>query len=69
MERIKPSLRGGGLFVLEYFALDPTTGQDDGIPPGKLARIFGDGVEVVRDEVVDGVPDWAVDRAFVARKK
>jgi SAM-dependent methyltransferase len=73
MEKIKPSLRKGGLFVLEYFALDPSNGQDDGIPPGKLAKIFGDGFEIVRDEVVDDVPDWAMDRAklarFVARKK
>jgi SAM-dependent methyltransferase len=73
MEKIKPSLRKGGLFVLEYFALDPANGQDDGIPPGKLAKMFGEGFEIVRDEVVDDVPDWAMDRAklarFVARKK
>jgi SAM-dependent methyltransferase len=73
MERIKPSLRRGGLFVLEYFALDPSNGQDDGIPPGKLAKIFADGFEILRDDVVDDVPDWATDHAklarFVARKK
>ena len=73
MEKIKASLHRGGLFVLEYFALDPSMGQDDGIPPGKLAKIFGDGFEILRDEVVDDVADWAVDRAklvrFVARKK
>jgi SAM-dependent methyltransferase len=73
MEKIRASLHRGGLFVLEYFALDPGTGQDDGIPPGKLAKIFGEGFEILRDEVVDDVADWAVDRAklvrFVARKK
>jgi SAM-dependent methyltransferase len=73
MQKIKPSLRKGGLFVLEYFALDPANGQDDGVPPGKLAKIFGDGFEILRDEVVDDAPDWAMDRAklarFVARKR
>ena len=72
MEKIKPSLRKGGLLVLEYFALDPANGKDDGLPPGKLAKIF-DGFDIVRDEVVDDVPDWASDRAklerFVARKR
>jgi hypothetical protein len=60
------------LVHLEYLARDPSSGQDDGIPPGKLARIFGDGFEILRDDVVDDVPDWAMDRAklarFVARK-
>jgi len=73
MEKIKPSLRKGGRFVLEYFALDPSNGVDDGIPAGKLAKLFGDGFEILRDEVVDDVPDWGMDRAklvrFVARKK
>jgi SAM-dependent methyltransferase len=73
MEKIKPSLRKGGLFVFEYFAFDASTGQDDGVRPGKLAKIFADGFEILRDEIVDDVPDWAVDRAklarFVARKK
>jgi SAM-dependent methyltransferase len=73
MEKIKPSLRKGGLFVLEYFALDPSNGNDDGIPAGKLAKLFGDGFEILRDEVVDDVPDWGMDWAklvrFVARKK
>lgn len=73
MEKIKIGLRKGGLFVLEYFALDPKNGQDDGIAPGKLEKIFGDGFEILRDDVVDDVPDWATDRAklvrFVARRK
>jgi SAM-dependent methyltransferase len=73
MEKIKTGLRKGGLFVLEYFALDPKNGQDDGIPPGKLEKIFGEGFDIVRNDVVDDVPDWAMDRAklvrFVARKK
>jgi SAM-dependent methyltransferase len=73
MEKIKRSLRKGGLFVFEYFAQDLSTGDDGGVPPGKLAKIFADGFDIVRDEVVDDVPDWAVDRAklvrFVARKR
>jgi SAM-dependent methyltransferase len=70
--KIKASLKKGGLFVLEYFAYDPDKGQDDGIKPGELAKLYED-FEIVRDDVVDDAPDWAVDRAklqrFVARRK
>lgn len=73
IEKLKPSLRRGGLFVLEYFAYDPDNGQDDGIKPGALAKLFGDGFEIVRDEQVEDTPDWAMNRArlqrFVARKR
>ncbi|HUJ59585.1 MAG TPA: methyltransferase domain-containing protein [Kofleriaceae bacterium] len=74
IERIKPSLRPGGLFVVEYFHDNDTPGKTDGsFARGELAKLFGDGFEIVRDEVVDAVPDWAKDRAslvrFVARKK
>jgi len=71
-EKIKPSLRPGGLFVLEYFAHDPARGQDDGMLAGQLAKVFAAGFQIVRDEVVEDTPDWAMDRAklvrFVARK-
>ena len=71
LEKVKTSLEPGGVFVLEYFAYDPARGHDDGIKPGTLAKTFA-GFEILRDEVVEDVPDWAMDRAklqrFVARK-
>jgi SAM-dependent methyltransferase len=72
IEKIKPSLRPGGRFVLEYFARRPDQPRG-GFAEGQLAKLFGDGFEIVRDEVVDDTPDWAQDRAklvrFVARKR
>lgn len=71
--KAKAGLRRGGLFVGEYFAKDPTKPDDGGFGPGDLAKQFADGFEILRDEMVDGVPDWALDHAklvrFVARKK
>jgi SAM-dependent methyltransferase len=71
IERIKPSLKRGGRFVLEFFASVP--GESGGFKPGQLAKLFGDGFEILRDDTVEDVPDWAKDRAmlvrFVARKK
>jgi SAM-dependent methyltransferase len=73
IDKARASLRKGGLFVVEYFAHDPEHGQDDGFLPGQLAKHFTDGFEILRDEVVEDVPDWAMDRAklvrFVARKR
>jgi SAM-dependent methyltransferase len=71
IERIKPSIKPGGRFVLEFFANVP--GASGGFRPGQLAKLFGDGFEILRDETVDDAPDWAKDRAmlvrFVARKR
>jgi hypothetical protein len=66
---LQRATKPGGLFVYEYFAPD----RDDNAPaPGALAKQFA-GWEILRDEIVDAVPDWAADRAkiqrFVARKK
>ena len=72
IEKAKPALKKGGLFVLEFFAAEP--GEDDGgYQPGQLAKLFG-GSEftILRDDRFDGQPDWATDHAklvrFVARK-
>jgi SAM-dependent methyltransferase len=73
IEKIKPALRPGGLFVVEYFAKDPAGGDDGGFAPGQLAQLFATGFAILRDEVVEDAPDWALDRAklvrFVARKR
>jgi ubiquinone/menaquinone biosynthesis C-methylase UbiE len=69
--KIQPSLKKGGLFVVEFFAHVP--GEDGGFEPGQLAKLFADGYDILRDDVVDDVPDWAQDHAklvrFVARKR
>ena len=71
IERIKPSLKRGGRFVLEFFASVP--GESGGFSEGQLAKLFGPDFTILRDDLVDDVPDWAKDRArlvrFVARRK
>lgn len=71
LQKLRPSLRRGGLVVVEYFA--KTTEDGDGFAPGQLAALFGEGFTILRDEVVEEVPDWAMDRAtlvrFVAQKR
>ena len=71
IEKIKPSLRPGGLFIVEFFAQSPVSPK--AFAPGQLAGLFADGYEILRDETVEDAPDWALDRAklvrFVARKK
>ena len=59
--------------LVTVFANDPSGGESGGFAPGQLARLFATGFEILRDEVVEDAPDWAVDRAklvrFVARKR
>lgn len=72
IEKSKVALKKGGTFVLEFFAGDP--GDDDGgYQPGQLAKLFAGGdFTILRDDLVEGQPDWARDHArlvrFVARK-
>jgi SAM-dependent methyltransferase len=72
VEKVKPALRPGGLFIVEFFAREPDALRG-GFAPGQLAKMFADGFEILRDEVVEDEPDWAKDRAklvrFVARKR
>ena len=69
VEKIARSIKPGGLFVFEFFVDD----GNGGIEPGLLAKVFADGFEIVRDDVVTDRPDWGLDRAklerFVARKR
>lgn len=69
VEKVKRSLRPGGLFVFEFFVDD----GDGPAHPGTLAKVFADGFDIVRDEVVEDRPDWGADHAkllrFVARKR
>lgn len=72
IEKIKPSLKPGGRFVLEFFARKPDQLRG-GFAEGQLRALFADGFDIERDEFVDGTPDWALDHAklvrFVAKKR
>lgn len=76
VEKIKPALKKGGLFVCEYFHADSEIGKTGagGWKTGELAALFKDGFEILRDDVVEDNADWAGQRKtklvrFVARKK
>jgi SAM-dependent methyltransferase len=69
IEKIKPSIQHGGLFVLEFFARDAKS--QNGTELSALEKAFT-GWEISRHEVVEDTPDWAENRAalvrFVAKK-
>jgi SAM-dependent methyltransferase len=69
IEKIKPSLRRGGLFVLEFFARSPESPH--GTDLAALEQAFA-GWDILKHELVEDTPDWAQNRAklvrFVARK-
>lgn len=76
IERIKPALKKGGLFVAEYFHADSPAAQGGagGFKTGELAAAFENGFEILRDDVVEDSADWASGRTmklvrFVARKR
>lgn len=71
IDKIKTSLRSGGLLIVEGWAKQ-TPDSPVGFGEGQLAPRF-DGYEILRDEIVDDVPDWGWDQGrlvrFVARKR
>jgi hypothetical protein len=75
VERIKPSLKKGGLFFCEYFhaGSDMAKGGAGGWETGELAALFHDGFDILRDEVVEDTADWGLRKTklvrFVARKR
>ncbi len=74
IERIKPSIRKGGLFVVEYFHEDATQGTGiGGFATGELAALFADGWKILKDQVVEDIADWSLRKTklvrFVAEKK
>ncbi len=69
IEKIKPSIQHGGLFVFEFFARGPNAPH--GSELAALEQTFA-GWEITRHEVVEDTPDWDQNRAklvrFVARR-
>jgi SAM-dependent methyltransferase len=75
LERIKPSIKKGGLFVTEYFAADSELAKagPGGWDPKVLEAAFKDGWKILRDDHVEDNADWAGQRKtklvrFVAEK-
>lgn len=75
VEKLKPAIKKGGLFVSEYFHADAEVAKAGagGWKTGELAALFEDGWKVLRDDVVDDNADWAGQRKtklvrFVAQK-
>ena len=70
IDKIKASLRRGGLFVVESWAKE-TPDSPYGFADGQLASLFHE-YEIVCDDIVCDAPDWAWDEGtlvrFVARK-
>ena len=72
---LQPSIKKGGLFVLEYFSAESDMKKfgAGGWPRGELAKLFADGWEILRDDVVEDISDWGLSKRalqrFVARKK
>jgi ubiquinone/menaquinone biosynthesis C-methylase UbiE len=74
VERVKPSIKKGGLFVVEFFHKDGTAGIGiGGFETGALAKQFGDGWTILKDEVVEDIADWTLRKTklvrFTAQKK
>jgi SAM-dependent methyltransferase len=66
--RSQRSLKRGGVFVYEFFQ---NTGK--GVDSARLAALFRDGFEILRNDVIRGTPDWTRSEAtllqFVAKKR
>jgi ubiquinone/menaquinone biosynthesis C-methylase UbiE len=67
IEKVKKSVRRGGLVVVEFFAREATKGTGiGGYEAGELAKLFG-GWKIVRDEVVEDVADWGLRKTKLVR--
>jgi SAM-dependent methyltransferase len=75
IEKIKASIKKGGLFVVEFFAKESTANTGiGGFEPGELAALFNDGNwTIIKDEVVEDTADWGLAKSklvrFTAQKK
>ena len=69
IERVQPSIKKDGLFIVEFFHKDATAGTGiGGLKTGELATLFA-GAEwtIVKDEVVDEIADWGLRKTKLVR--
>jgi hypothetical protein len=67
IERIKPGIKKGGWFVVEFFGKEATAGTGiGGFAEGELAALFP-GWKIEKDEVVEDIADWGLRKQKVAR--
>jgi SAM-dependent methyltransferase len=67
IDRIKPSIKKGGMFVVEYFHRDATGGVGiGGFADGELATQFA-GWKIIKDEVVEDIADWGLRKLKLVR--
>jgi ubiquinone/menaquinone biosynthesis C-methylase UbiE len=66
IERIKTGIKPKGLFVVEFFAKEPSSAVG-GFGPGELAAQFQDGWTILKDEIVDDIADWSMRKTKLAR--
>jgi len=65
--RIKPSIRKGGVFVLEFFHKEATQGTGiGGFETGELAKHFA-GWKILKDQVVEDIADWGLRKTKLVR--
>jgi SAM-dependent methyltransferase len=74
MPYVKRALKPGGIVVVEYFHADAMKGRGiGGLQKGELPKLLGDGFEVVREDEVEDVADYTLQKLklirLVARKK
>ena len=67
-EQVKKSLKKGGIVVVEFFHADALKGRNIGAyKTGELAAMFKDGFTILRDEEVENVADWGLQRMKLVR--
>jgi 2-polyprenyl-3-methyl-5-hydroxy-6-metoxy-1,4-benzoquinol methylase len=59
IDKLRESLKPGGLVVVEAFMAPPgTAGHGTEYEPGELRKLFGEGFEILRYEEIEGVADY-----------
>lgn len=67
IDKIKPSIKKGGLFVVEFFHKEATSGTGiGGFESGALAKQF-EGWKILTDVVVEDIADWGLRKTKVVR--
>lgn len=68
IDQMKIGIKKGGLFVVEFFHKEATAGTGiGGFATGELAKELSDGWTILKDEVVEDIADWGLDKTKVVR--